>query len=196
MDKNFELSSSLTVSEPNFSKSDVTHSQNYPADPVIAVSQPSTSQNFNHNSPTAPSRHSIRNSKSIIILLIILLLLSGSLNLYQISINKNNRAELAESLQSISALQKEISRQEQIVSNQKIKYKDLEDKYNSLQDSNEKTLYPLIKLSFSAYYILDNDTEYYHFYNCPLVQSYDGTYWVHNPEYCEFLGYSPCPLCT
>lgn len=34
----------------------------------------------------------------------------------------------------------------------------------------------------------------YHNYNCSIFQNSD-TYWAHNIEYCEYLGYSKCPEC-
>lgn len=39
-----------------------------------------------------------------------------------------------------------------------------------------------------------NGSSYYHSYECDVFQRAD-EYWAHNIEYCEFLGYGPCPIC-
>ena len=39
-----------------------------------------------------------------------------------------------------------------------------------------------------------NGSSYYHTYRCSTFQNSD-EFWAHNTEYCEFLGYSPCPYC-
>ena len=43
-------------------------------------------------------------------------------------------------------------------------------------------------------FILDDGTKVYHTYDCPIYQNYSGSFWIHNPEYCEYLDYSPCYL--
>lgn len=39
-----------------------------------------------------------------------------------------------------------------------------------------------------------NGSRYYHYFDCEVYTSAD-TYWAHNVEYCEYLGYSRCPEC-
>lgn len=49
---------------------------------------------------------------------------------------------------------------------------------------------------FYSYHIgfIINGSRYYHTIDCPIYQSAD-TYWAHNVEYCESIGYTPCPDC-
>lgn len=39
-----------------------------------------------------------------------------------------------------------------------------------------------------------NGSNYYHLFTCSIYKD-ASTYWAHNIEYCESLGYSKCPLC-
>lgn len=55
------------------------------------------------------------------------------------------------------------------------------------------------ELEFYDYYygeigFVVQDSEYYHHFDCEVFQAADG-YWAHNTAYCEYLDYSPCPLC-
>lgn len=42
-------------------------------------------------------------------------------------------------------------------------------------------------------YIVDG-SEHYHYYTCYIYSKAD-EYWAHNVEYCEYIGYSRCPIC-
>lgn len=129
------------------------------------------------------------NSTIIVFVLTILLLISGILNFYQFLITQNNRSEISKSLQDISALQEKVDSQKRTISSQENKYKELQEKYS-------ESSYSLFILKYHAFYILDDGTKYYHFYDCPLVKAYSGEFWVHNSEYCQYLGYAPCPYCS
>ena len=118
-----------------------------------------------------------------------MLLISSILNFYQFLITQNNRSEISKSLQEISALQEKVDSKKRTISSQENKYKELQEEYS-------ETSYSLFILKHHAFYILDDGTKYYHFYDCPLVKAYSGEFWIHNSEYCQYLGYVPCPYCS
>ena len=55
-------------------------------------------------------------------------------------------------------------------------------------------LYPAYVAVNNVRFVAKNE-EVYHRYECTTFQSEDGLYTAHNTEYCELLGYVPCPAC-
>lgn len=68
----------------------------------------------------------------------------------------------------------------------------LEEKQDEMEQMFN-TLYPAYAAVENIRYV-GKDTNIYHRHDCPLFRQYD-TYTAHNSEYCELLGYLPCPTC-
>lgn len=86
----------------------------------------------------------------------------------------------------INSLETDINSLKSVRTNLKSEIESLEDKLDNHMQYFENTY-------FSIGYIVEGSS-YYHCYDCPVYTAAD-TYWAHNIEYCEYLGYSACPLC-
>lgn len=76
--------------------------------------------------------------------------------------------------------------------NRTVKEQDKE--ISRLEDEVDEYLFKAIFLDISIGIITDLNSGEYHSYDCLEFQNAD-TYWAHNIEYCEHLGYSPCDRC-
>lgn len=63
----------------------------------------------------------------------------------------------------------------------------------TLSGENSMQMLRLHLLLNNVGYIVSG-SDYYHAYDCDIFRNSD-TYWAHNTEYCEYLGYSACPAC-
>lgn len=107
----------------------------------------------------------------------------------------------------ISELEKENSQLEKNYSSLNGKYSRMKDNRDTLQervDELEDQIGPMAdritEISSHSNFLMNyigfvvEGSSYYHTFECSTFQSAD-TYWAHNIEYCEYLGYSPCPAC-
>lgn len=69
----------------------------------------------------------------------------------------------------------------------------LSDQLATLGDNIGEMIEPYYFLQSNIGFIIEGSNRY-HNYNCSIFQNSD-TYWAHNIEYCEYLGYSKCPEC-
>lgn len=147
------------------------------------------------SSASLPASASVRPNHHFKIVIFILLLTSAvfiALNLYQYSLYQSSLSKiqsLSTENQSLSDENKKL--QEDITA--------LESENDSLQAA-QSDLYvnsmQFYYLTNQIRFILDDGTKVYHTYDCPIYQNYSGSFWIHNPEYCEYLGYSPCSVCS
>lgn len=89
----------------------------------------------------------------------------------------------------ISTLENEKSKLSQEKTNLEHEKEDLEKRFNDVGYKWIETMVELNKVGFIV-----SGSRYYHNYECTTYKSAD-KYWAHNIEYCESLGYSPCPTC-
>ena len=100
----------------------------------------------------------------------------------------------------ISELEKENIQLEEDYSSLNIRYTRMKDNRDKLQDQIGETADRITEISIHSNFLMDSigfvveGSNYYHTFECDTFQSAD-IYWAHNIEYCEYLGYSPCPVC-
>ena len=96
-----------------------------------------------------------------------------------------------------STLEKELSEQKKLVSDLQDVRSGLMKENNELSKKNkdifDKYFDEHMFLNYSIGFIVKGSS-YYHKYDCAIYKAED-KYWAHNIEYCEYLGYSPCPVC-
>lgn len=94
-------------------------------------------------------------------------------------------------------LKQELSEKEKTISELQDVRSDLMKENKALGDANEDLFYKYFDehmfLHYSIGFIV-RGSSYYHKYDCAVFKAAD-EYWAHNIEYCESLGYSPCPVC-
>lgn len=88
--------------------------------------------------------------------------------------------------------------QELLQENQKViaELEEVQTKLDEKTAENEQifnTLYPAYVAVTNIRYI-GKDTQEYHCYDCSIFGLYD-SYTAHNTEYCQLMGYTPCPVC-
>lgn len=99
-----------------------------------------------------------------------------------------------------TALEKELSEQKKLVSNLQDVRSDLMSENNELKEKNTRLLksaneiFPEYFFYVSHIGLIVDGSKYYHSYDCEIYKNSD-EFWAHNVEYCEYLGYSPCPVC-
>ena len=70
---------------------------------------------------------------------------------------------------------------------------ELRDQISKLEDAAQDAEEESDMLNNSIGFIVDGSS-YYHNYWCNIFRRAP-EYWAHNIEYCEYIGYSPCPYC-
>lgn len=99
-----------------------------------------------------------------------------------------------------TALKKELSEQKKLVSDFQDVRSDLMSENNELKEKNARILKSVNEIfpEYSFYVrtigLIVDGSKYYHSYYCETYKNSD-EFWAHNIEYCEYLGYSPCPVC-
>lgn len=74
------------------------------------------------------------------------------------------------------------------------------DECHELEQINQRFIDERTKLLGESFFLnnaigfIADGNGYYHNFNCEIYQNAD-VFWAHNIEYCEFLGYEPCPEC-
>lgn len=144
-----------------------------------------------------PTVYGKRNKMIIFeMLLVALIIVLGGLNVYQYSARDVQRKKIDSLNQMVSSLEEKNSGLVQNVAEEKREKAKLQKQYDELKESDNELFMSYLILTRDAKYIIDDGTKYYHNFNCQLVQSMTEDYWVHNKEYCEFLGYKQCPYCS
>lgn len=72
--------------------------------------------------------------------------------------------------------------------------RDAREKAEEINESSFRYFADSIFLNNYIGMIVEDGTKRYHKYGSGCTDPYD-TYWAHNIEYCEFLGYYQCPVC-
>ena len=99
-----------------------------------------------------------------------------------------------------STLEKELSEQKKLVSDLQDVRSDLMSENNELKEKNTRLLksvndiFPEYSFYVRTIGLIVEGSKYYHSYYCETYKNSD-EFWAHNIEYCEYLGYSPCPVC-
>lgn len=115
----------------------------------------------------------------------------------------STRAEHQQLVESVEALTAENAALQETVSELESQNKKAQEKITSLEAENanlerdlESSRITGTDMFSSLYHIgfIVNGSPYYHLFTCDVYTSAD-TYWAHNIEYCEYLGYSRCPDC-
>lgn len=112
------------------------------------------------------------------------------------SANEQNvalRAELDTAQKKIDTLWKQKTTLRETIEKLEAEIEDLEYWKDVMGDAIDNTSPAAYTLRTSIGFIVEG-SGYYHKYDCNLYQEAD-TYWAHNIEYCEYLGYPPCPRC-
>lgn len=117
--------------------------------------------------------------KAVIAILSVALVFSLCINGYQAVCMQNKDIEL-EKLESDVSVYKVKTEQLQA------SYDDAKERADILQEKSDF-------LSNKIGLIVEGSS-YYHTYSCQIFQRAD-TFWAHNVEYCEFIGYEKCPIC-
>lgn len=114
-------------------------------------------------------------------------------------------------IESLSNQVEQLSSQVDLLSSQladgSTEYDALASKYAELKDNYDVALEDLdfYKRDYWDYYFesifyhnsigfIVSGSQYYHSYDCEIFKSSD-SFWAHNTEYCESIGYAKCPLC-
>lgn len=139
------------------------------------------------------SARKVTRPRALTIILCAVAALSIAVNIWQAVSYSSKSAEAAE---EIRVLNNHLSQKDEAIK----KYREIEaDLRTSLyqaesrNDDMDDHLGAAIFLYNSIGFIVDGSS-YYHEYNCPVFQSAD-EYWAHNIEYCQSLGFNPCPIC-
>lgn len=119
---------------------------------------------------------------------------------YSANIARANQQKLTESVEALTAenaeLQETVSELESQNKKTQEKITSLEAENTNLERDLESSRIAGTDMFSSLYHIgfIVNGSPYYHLFTCDVYTSAD-TYWAHNIEYCEYLGYSKCPDC-
>ena len=142
----------------------------------------------------APSRsnHPKRSIHAIAIILTVIFLAVTAAGFYQFILYQDSLSQIQSLLAENQSLTTENRRLQREVL-------DLQCENYSLQSAKNDYFVDAMLFSYlknQIRFVLDDGTKLYHTYDCPIYQDYSGVRWIHNPEYCDYLGYSPCPLCS
>lgn len=119
---------------------------------------------------------------------------------YSANSTRANQQQLTESVEALTAenaeLQETVSELESQNKKTQEKITSLEAENTNLERDLESSRIAGTDMFSSLYHIgfIVNGSPYYHLFTCDVYTSAD-TYWAHNIEYCEYLGYSKCPDC-
>lgn len=102
-------------------------------------------------------------------------------------------AENAALQETVSKLESKNERAQKKISNLMEERNTLSERLSSANARIDEMREPFFFLLNRIGFIVDG-SRYYHNYDCSVFQAAD-TYWAHNVEYCEYLGYSKCPNC-
>lgn len=107
----------------------------------------------------------------------------------------NRQTENAELQKNVSSLKKQIEVLEKSRSDLSKTVDSLTDDVDTYRDRINDLEMPADVLLTKIGFVYE-DSGYCHTYDCPLYpyEDYD-TFWAHNVEYCEYIGYPRCPRC-
>lgn len=123
-----------------------------------------------------------------IVLAILLFAACATIYCLAVRLTQTNK-DLAVLLSDTQQLQKDMAAAEQKLTQTRQKLQDTETEF----EKSFNTLYPAFVAVEDIRYI-GAGSQTYHYFSCALFSTYD-TYTAHNSEYCDVLGYQPCPVC-
>jgi hypothetical protein len=110
------------------------------------------------------------------------------------------KAELLEKIEGLESEKAKLVHQKSAIQQERDELKREIDESNIKDEKTDKELdfcrdriSLLVDQLWGIGYIVDG-SKYYHRFECEVYTSAD-EYWAHNVEYCEYLGYSRCPIC-
>lgn len=114
--------------------------------------------------------------------------------------SESEKAELLEKIEGLESEKAQLAHQKAAIVQERDELKQEIGELNGKDEKTDKELdlcYNRITLLVDQLwgigYIVDG-SKYYHYFECDVYTSAD-EYWAHNVEYCEYLGYSRCPIC-
>lgn len=140
-----------------------------------------------------PSARKAARPRALTVILCVVAALSIAGNVWQAVSYSGKSAEAAE---EIRVLNNHLSQKDEAIKKYRETEADLRTSLyqaESRNDNMDEHLGAAIFLYNSIGFIVDGSS-YYHEYNCPVFQAAD-EYWAHNIEYCQSLGFTPCPIC-
>ncbi len=157
------------------------------------VSQDSSNESLlPASSPFKSSVHFNHYTKIAIVIFALASVAFGALFIHQYLLYANSLAQiqsLSSENQSLTSENKKLRESITVLQNENASLQ-------SSQNDSFVTSMQFYYLKNQIRFILDDGTRAYHTYDCPIYQNYSGAFWIHNPEYCESLGYYPCPVCS
>lgn len=110
------------------------------------------------------------------------------------------KAELLEKIENLESEKAKLVHQKSAIQQERDELKQEIDESNIKDEKTDRELdfcrdriSLLVDQLWGIGYIVDG-SKYYHRFECEVYTSAD-EYWAHNVEYCEYLGYSRCPIC-